>query len=106
MKMMQLQVAHSLPIDESKKRVEALLAYWKRKYAVDSNWNANTAKITGKAMGTSIDGTLEVLNTAIAMQAPDPGMLLRGQAQKYLTRKLSHYLNATQTLEEILKGES
>ena len=59
----------------------------------------------GKAMGVTIDGKLAVEGHRIAGEASDPGMLLRGQAQKYLTRKFAEYLDPTRTLEQLIKNE-
>ncbi len=105
MGMLKFEVPSSVPVDEAKKRIAALLDYWKRKYGVTSSWDGHKAKMAGKALGVSIDGALEVHGHKIAGEAADPGMLLRGQAQKYLTRKFSEYLNPTKTLEELLKAE-
>ncbi len=105
MAMLKFEVPSQVPMDEAKKRVEALLSYWKRKYGVQSSWDGHKAKMSGKAMGVSIDGALEVHGSKIAGEAADPGMLLRGQAQKYLTRKFGEYLNPGKTLEQLLASE-
>lgn len=99
------EVPNSLPVEDAKKRVEALLGYWNRKYGVSSAWEGIGATMKGKAMGISIDGKLAVEGSRIAGEASDPGMLLRGQAQKYLQRKFSEYLDPAKSLEQILKGE-
>lgn len=99
------EVPNSLPIEEAKKRVEALLGYWNRKYGVSSAWQGVAATMKGKAMGVSIDGKLAVEAARIAGEAIDPGMLLRGQAQKYLQRKFAEYLDPAKSLDEILKRE-
>lgn len=99
------EVPNQLPIEEAKKRVEALLAYWNRKYGVTSAWNDVAATMKGKAMGVTIDGKLAVEPRRIAGEASDPGMLLRGQAQKYLTRKFAEYLDPTKSLEQLIKSE-
>ncbi|MGV3624858.1 MAG: polyhydroxyalkanoic acid system family protein [Archangium sp.] len=99
------EVPNSLPVEDAKKRVEALLGYWNRKYGVSSTWDGIAATMKGKAMGISIDGKLNVEGSRIAGEASDPGMLLRGQAQKYLQRKFAEYLDPGKTLEQILKGE-
>ncbi len=105
MGMLKFEVPNAVSLDDAKKRVEALLAYWKRKYNVNSNWDGLSATMQGKAVGVSIDGALTVLADKISGEAKDPGMLLRGQAQKYLTRKFAEYLNPDKTLEQILSGE-
>ncbi len=105
MGMIRFEVPSTLPVDDAKARVEALLAYWKRKYNVNSSWDGHSATMQGKAVGVSIDGALTVLADKISGEAKDPGMLLRGQAQKYLIRKFAEYLNAAKTLEQIVAGE-
>lgn len=105
MKTINFDVPNSLPVDDAKKRIEALLSYWGRKYGVQASWQGQAAVMKGKAMGFSFDGTLEVLASKIAGQASDPGMLLRGQAQKYLTRKFAEYLDPQKTLDQITGQE-
>lgn len=105
MGMLKFEVPNSLSVEDAKKRVEALLGYWGRKYGVTSSWDGVKATMKGKAMGVSIDGNLEVLGAKISGEASDPGMLLRGQAQKYLTRKFAEYLDPKRSLEDVLKGE-
>jgi hypothetical protein len=99
------EVPNALPVEEAKKRVEALLGYWNRKYGVSSAWEGVAATMKGKAMGVSIDGKLAVEAARIAGEAIDPGMLLRGQAQKYLQRKFAEYLDPRRSLEDIVKRE-
>ncbi len=106
MAMLKFEVPSTLSIEEGKQRVEALLDYWKRKYGVTSAWNGVKATMSGKAMGVSIDGNLEVTGSKIAGEAADPGFILRGQAQKYLTRKFAEYLDPSKSLADIIKGES
>lgn len=106
MAMLKFEVPNTLTVEEGKQRVEALLDYWKRKYGVTSVWNGVKATMSGKAMGVSIDGNLEVHGSKIAGEAADPGFLLRGQAQKYLQRKFAEYLDPHQSLADIIKRES
>ena len=105
MAFIKFEVPNKLPVDDAKKRVEALLSYWNRKYGVTSEWTGEAATMKGKAMGVAIDGKLAVHTERIAGEAKDPGMLLRGQAQKYLTRKFAEYLDPGKTLEQLLKAE-
>lgn len=102
---LKFEVPNSLPVEEAKKRVEALLAYWKRKYGVTSAWTGVSATMKGKAVGVTIDGKLEVETKRIAGEASDPGMLLRGQAKKYLERKFAEYLNPSRSLDQLIKNE-
>ncbi len=102
---LKFEVPNSLPLEEARKRVEALLAYWKRKYGVTSAWTGVSATMKGKAVGVTIDGKLEVEPKRIAGEANDPGMLLRGQAKKYLERKFAEYLDPNRSLDQLIKNE-
>jgi hypothetical protein len=105
MGVIKFEVPNSLPVEDAKKRVEALLGYWNRKYGVTSAWDGVSATMKGKAVGVTIDGKLSVEAARIAGEASDPGMLLRGQAQKYLTRKFAEYLDPKRSLDQVVKGE-
>lgn len=105
MKKLKFEVPNTLPVEEARRRVEALLGFWAKKYGVQSAWTGLSATMSGKAMGVTIDGGLEVQDGRIAGEASDPGMLLRGQAQKYLTRKFSEYLDPKRSIDEILKED-
>jgi hypothetical protein len=103
MAFIKFEVPNSLPKEEAAKRVQALLDYWNRTYGVKSSWTDDGATMNGKAMGVTIDGRLQVLTDKISGEATDPGMLLRGQAKKYLTKKFSEYLDPAKSLADLLK---
>lgn len=105
MGMIKLDFPHTLSAEEARKRVEALLAYWARKYGIRATWAGEKATMAGKAMGFAFDGWLQVNPSVVGGEASDPGMLLRGQAKKYLERKLGEYLDPKRALADILKGE-
>jgi hypothetical protein len=105
MPMLKFDVPNTLAVDEAKKRVEALLDYWNRQYGVTSQWVGAKATMVGRVVGVSVDGNLEVRGDRIAGEAADPGFLLRGQAQKYLTRKFGEYLDPSRSLEDLRRGE-
>ncbi len=96
-----LDIPHSLAADEARKRIEALFAYWGRKYGVKATWANEVASYEGKVMGISFDGKLSVLAGKIAGEAIDPGFLLRGQAKKYLDQKFAHYLDPKKTVADL-----
>ncbi len=104
MGMIKLEIPHTLSMDEAKARVQALLDYWGRKYGVKSSWAGDKATFAGKAMGITIDGYLTVAMGRVGGEATDPGMLLRGQATKYLQRKFGDYLDPKKTLADV-QGE-
>lgn len=99
-----LDIPHSLAPDEAQKRVEALFGYWGRKYGVKSNWASEIATFAGKVMGISFDGQLSVLAGKITGDAADTGLLLRGQAEKYLKRKFADYLDPAKKLANLARA--
>ena len=105
MAMLKFEVPHALPKDEARKRVEALLAYWSKKYGVQSSWQGDGATLSGKAMGVSIDARLQVTDAKVGGESKDPGMLLRGQAQKYLTRKFAEFLDSKKSLADLQRDD-
>jgi hypothetical protein len=105
MGMLKLEIPHSLPLEDARARVQALLDYWARKYNVRATWNGDKATFAGKAMGITIDGHLTLAPRQITGEASDPGMLLRGQAKKYLDRKFADYLDPKKSLADV-QGES
>lgn len=100
-----LDVPHTLAIEEAKKRVVALFDYWGKKYGVKSTWVGDNATFAGKAIGITFDGKLTLSANKVSGEAADPGMLIRGQAQKYLTRKLGDWLDPKKSLESLVRGD-
>jgi len=97
------QVPHTLSLAEAKKRMERLTAHW-AKHGIQSSWAGDVAKLSGKVMGVHLDATLRVTDRAVGGEATDPGMLLRGQAKKYLTHKFSTWLDPTRSVEDLEKA--
>lgn len=105
MGMLKFEVAHSLPKDEAKKRVEALLGYWERKYGVRSSWSGDAVKVVGRAMGVAIDASFQVTERNVGGEATDPGFLLRAQATKYLQKKFNDYLDPTRGVADLARSD-
>ena len=103
MGMIQFQVPHSLSLAEAKRRMEGLTQYWAR-HGIQSTWKGEEAQLSGKVMGLSLDATMRVTDKTVGGEATDPGLLLRGQAKKYLTHKFETWLDPTKSLEELERG--
>lgn len=101
-KTMEFHVNHSLPRAEARARIEKLTQAWSR-HGISSSWNGDEAKLDGKVMGIHLVATLRVTDTQVGGEASDPGMLLRGQARKYLTDKFARYLDPKVPLAELEK---
>jgi putative polyhydroxyalkanoic acid system protein len=89
---MKVEMPHELSVEEARDRMKDLTAYWRRKYAVESRWRDDVARMSGSFLGVTFEATLAVAAHTVIVDGPDPGALLRGQATDYLTRKLHHYL--------------
>lgn len=89
---MKVEMPHELSVEEARDRMKDLTAYWRRKYAVESRWRNDVARMSGSFLGVTFEATLAVATRTVIVDGPDPGVLLRGQAIHYLTRKLHHYL--------------
>ena len=66
------------------------------------------SRAAGKASheggGLTLDATMRVTDKTVGGEATDPGMLLRGQAKKYLTHKFETWLDPGKSLEELERG--
>ena len=96
-------VAHTLTLAEAKRRMEKLTQHW-AKHGIQSTWSGDQATLHGKVMGIALDATLRVTDKTVGGEATDPGMLLRGQAKKYLTHKFETWLDPKKTVEELEKA--
>ena len=99
-KTMEFHVPHSLPRAEARARMEKLTVAWSR-HGVQSTWQGDEAHLDGRVMGMHLVATLRVTDTQVGGEATDPGMLLRGQAKKYLTEKFARYLDPATPLADL-----
>jgi Putative polyhydroxyalkanoic acid system protein (PHA_gran_rgn) len=99
-KTFEFHVSHALPRAEARARMEKLTAAWSR-HGVQSTWNGDEARLDGKVLGMHLVATLRVTDSQVGGEASDPGLLLRGQAKKYLTEKFAHYLDPTKSLAQL-----
>src|SRR5262245_58830254 len=89
-----IDYAHSLAQDDARARIKALGEYLTNKHGIGMRWeNDDRAKISGKYMIVTIEGTVTIEPKAVKFEGKDPGMLWRGKAKDYLTHKLSTYLD-------------
>ena len=61
-------VAHTLSLDEAKRRMERLTAHW-AKQGIQSTWAGDVAKLSGKVMGIHLDATLRVTDKTVGGEA-------------------------------------
>jgi hypothetical protein len=102
---MVIDYKHGLSTDEAKARVKALGEYLTNKHGIGVTWNdEGTAKIHGKYMVVSIDGSVTFKDGLVHFEGKDPGFLWRGQATKYLTEKLGIYLDPKTPVDRLPRG--
>ena len=91
---MKVEMPHEFSVDEARHRMKDLTTYWRKKYAVESRWTNDVARMSGSFLGITFEATLAVATHTVIVDGSDPGALLRGQAVGYVTRKLHQYLAA------------
>lgn len=97
-----IDYAHDLSLDDARERIRALGEYLSNKHGISVSWVADDqAKISGKYLVVSIEGSVKVAEKSVRFEGKDPGMLWRGKAKDYLTAKLKKYLNPSTSLDDL-----
>jgi hypothetical protein len=90
----ELTVPHGLDLTDARARLHALGDYLSNKYGLSVTWNGeDDAGVSGSYLVVSISGSLHLTPQAVSFTGKDPGMLWRGKARDYLSRKLEKYLD-------------
>jgi hypothetical protein len=101
---MKFEVAHTLGKAEAKRRMEKLATHWAGKYGVKVAWSGDSAKLEGKVMGVTLDAILQITDGTVGGDANDPGLLMRGPAQKYLKQKFAEVLDPATSIDDLGKA--
>ena len=97
-----LSVPHRLPSDDARERLRALGDYLGNKYGLSITWTSDDrATVSGSYLVVTIAGTMELGPAEVRFSGKDPGMLWRGKAKDYLTRKLQRYLDPATPVDEL-----
>jgi hypothetical protein len=98
----ELSYAHNLESAEARARLRALGEYLTNKHGLSVVWTSeDQAKISGKYLIVTIEGTLLLEPSKARFSGKDPGMLWRGKAKDYLLHKLEKYLNPATALDAL-----
>lgn len=98
----ELSAPHDLDPSDARARLRALGEYLGNKYGLTIAWTAeDTASVSGSYLVVTISGTIELRATEVRFSGKDPGMLWRGKAKDYLTRKLKQYLDPGTPVENL-----
>jgi hypothetical protein len=98
----ELSVPHGLELSDARARLHALSDYLGNKYGLAIRWTGeDEASVSGSYLVVTVSGSLRLTPTSVTFSGKDPGMLWRGKAKDYLTRKLERYLNPNVALEDL-----
>lgn len=98
----ELDYPHPLSAADARARLGALGDYLANKYGLTVTWIGETeAKISGRYLVVTIDGTLQLLPGRVRFTGKDPGLLWRGKAKDYLGGKLARYLDGSASLDAL-----
>ena len=98
----ELNAPHALDPSEARARLHALGDYLGNKYGLTIAWTGeDTATVSGSYLVVSISGTIELRPKEVGFSGKDPGMLWRGKAKDYLTRKLKQYLDPATPVDKL-----
>jgi hypothetical protein len=90
-----ISVAHAFALSEAVDRLGYLLAYWKKRFNIESEWHGNRVFLSGAVYGVKVQAMFEISENAVVGFARDPGWPWRGQVSGYVDRKLKKYLSPT-----------
>ena len=96
---------HGLSLDQSRERLRALGDYFQNKHKIAVHWSGEDAlSLQGKYAMFSFKADVTLKEGVIAVEAPDPGMLLRNKAREYLEGKLKKYLDPGVPVDTLPRG--
>ncbi len=90
-----ITVGHAFSQAEVIQRISYLLAYWKKRFNIASEWRGNRVFLSGAIYGIKIEALFAVSESSVTGFARDPGWPWRGQVMGYVDRKLKKYLHPT-----------
>ena len=77
-----------LELPDARARLRAMGEYLGNKYGLSITWTGDDeASVTGSYLVVSVSGGLHLTASSVTFSGKDPGMLWRGKAKDYLTRK-------------------
>jgi len=96
---------HQFAQDEAKARVKALAEYMSVRHGMQVEWTSEDSfRMQGKYKIVNIDATIALAPNKVQVTGKDPGMLWRGPAKAYITKKLEQYLNPAAQLDSLSRG--
>jgi hypothetical protein len=90
-----LAVPHAFGKAEVMERLGYLLAYWKKRFNIVSEWRGDRVFLSGSVYGIKIEALFAIDGAHVTAFATDPGWPWRGQVTNYVDRKLKKYMHPT-----------
>ena len=90
--------------EDARARLGALGDYFQNKHGMQVTWTGDRATVKGRYLVVSVEGTLSFAGNKVVFEGKDPGMLWRGKAKEYLSRKIGRYLDPGAPLASLPRG--
>lgn len=88
-----VSVNHPFDRTEATNRLSYLLAYWKKRFNIVSEWRGDRVFLSGSVYGIKIRALFTINDTSVVGLAHDPGWPMRGQVLAYVDHKLKKYMH-------------
>jgi hypothetical protein len=98
---LKIEHPHGLSDGDAKARAMALGDYLQSKHGLTVSWEGGRARISGRYLVVTIEGTVDVRPGVVVFEGKDPGLMWRNKARTYLERKLATYLDPGTPLESL-----
>lgn len=99
---MKFEYVYTVTMEQARQRIEALGEYLANRHKIAVTWDGDRAILNGRFKKiVKIRGVLSLADGVVLFDGEDPGIAWRGQATKYIQRKLTAYLDASTPLEEL-----
>jgi hypothetical protein len=98
----ELSVPHKLDLPDARARLRAMGEYLGNKYGLSITWTSeDEASVTGSYLVVTVSGGLRLTPSSVTFSGKDPGMLWRGKAKDYLSRKIEKYMNPSTPVDSL-----
>jgi len=99
---MKLEYVYTIPLEQARARIAALGEYLTNRHKIAVTWEGDRVVFKGRFKKiVKIRGVLRLAEGVALFDGEDPGIAWRGQATKYIKRKLNAYLDAGTPIEAL-----
>lgn len=98
---MEFERTYDFDDEEGLARLKALADYWRVRHGIEMSWSGPTATVAGKVKGVKFSGTVTVDGGKVRANIKAGFLAEKLGAKKYVVGKISDYLDASKTLEQL-----